>query len=68
MSKILENKYGFIRYRQGDHSDEYASIAMPEFQPALSLDRKKVFSQPQKNMLIGLTKAFMKKLNLRSWI
>lgn len=42
MSKILENKYGFIRYRQGDHSDEYASIAMPEFQPALSLDRKKI--------------------------
>ena len=35
----LEEKYGFIRYRQGDHWDEYAAIANSKDQPAMSLDR-----------------------------
>lgn len=50
MSKIIENKYGFLRYRQGNHSDEYASIANKQYQPTLSFDRSKdwygYFSQP----------------------
>lgn len=41
MAKIIEKKYGFARYRQGDHSDEYAGLATPEFQPAISLDKSK---------------------------
>ena len=39
MAKLLEEKYGFIRYRQGDHSDEYAAIATNEEQPFMSMDR-----------------------------
>ncbi len=39
MSKLLEEKYGFVRYRQGDHYDEYTKIATAEFQPVLSFDR-----------------------------
>lgn len=39
MAKLIEEKYGFIRYRQGDHEDEYALIADPEEQPAMGLDR-----------------------------
>lgn len=41
MAKLIEEKYGFYRYRQGDHYEEYAAIARAEFQPALSLDRSK---------------------------
>lgn len=50
MAKLIEEKYGFIRFRQGDHYDEYAKIAQSEFQPAISIDRSKdghgFFSQP----------------------
>lgn len=53
MSKLIEKKYGFLRYRQGDHFDEFATIATPEFQPVISMDRSKVswhkyFSQSPK--------------------
>lgn len=41
MAKLIEEKYGICRYRQGDHYDEFSSIATSEFQPALSLDRSK---------------------------
>ena len=30
MAKLLEEKYGFIRYRQGDHWDEYAAKLIPK--------------------------------------
>lgn len=40
MAKILEEKYGFYRYRQGEHYDEYVAIANPKYQPALCLDRR----------------------------
>ena len=50
MAKLLEEKYGFIRYRQGDHSDEYAMLATKDEQPAMSIDRGAdwhgYFSQP----------------------
>lgn len=50
MAKIIEEKYNFYRYRQGDHSDEYAEIAELDYQPNISLDRSKdwygFFSQP----------------------
>lgn len=39
MAKLLEERHGFIRYRQGDHEDEYALIANPKEQPAMGLDR-----------------------------
>lgn len=39
MAKLIEEKHGFIRYRQGDHSDEYALIATNEDQPIMSMDR-----------------------------
>lgn len=39
MAKLLEERHGFIRYRQGDHEDEYALIANPQEQPAMGLDR-----------------------------
>ena len=39
MAKLLEEKHGFIRYRQGDHSDEHAELATKEEQPAMSYDR-----------------------------
>lgn len=41
MAKLLEEKHGFLRYRQGDHSEEYAAIAIEECQPTLSFDRGK---------------------------
>ena len=69
MSKILEEKYGFARYRQGDHYDDYLKIATSEFQPALSLDRSKdwhgFFSQPPKEYSAWLKKVFLKRLNLQ---
>lgn len=50
MAKLIEKKYGFVRYREGDHSDAYTAIARPEFQPALSADRSRdwhdYFSRP----------------------
>ena len=50
MAKLLEEKYGFIRYRQGDHEDEYALIADPKEQPAMGMDRSAdwhgYFAQP----------------------
>ncbi len=50
MAKLIEAKYGFLRYRQGDNSDRFAALAQPEYQPALSLDRSRdwhgFFSQP----------------------
>ena len=50
MAKLLEEKHGFIRYRQGDHEDEYALIADPKEQPAFGLDRSAdwhgYFAQP----------------------
>lgn len=41
MSKLLEEKYDLVRYRQGDNFERFSSIATPEFQPAISLDRSK---------------------------
>lgn len=41
MAKLLEEKYGIYRYRQGDHYDEYESIAKPEYQPALCIERSR---------------------------
>lgn len=41
MSKLLEQKYKFLRYRQGDNFEKFSAIATPEFQPAISLDRSK---------------------------
>jgi len=50
MAKLLEEKHGFIRYRQGDHEDEYAMIADSKEQPAMGLDRSAdwhgYFAQP----------------------
>ena len=50
MAKLIEEKYGIRRYRQGDHFDDYIKIAAPAYQPALCLDRSKdwhgFFSQP----------------------
>ena len=50
MAKLLEEKHGFIRYRQGNHWDDYAAIANSENQPAMSLDRNAdwhgFFAQP----------------------
>lgn len=49
MAKLIEGKHGFIRYRQGDHWDRFASIADSEHQPAMSMDRSDwhaYFSQP----------------------
>lgn len=52
MAKLIEAKYGFVRYRQGDHSGEYATMAKQAFQPALSIDKSKdwhgFFSTPPK--------------------
>ncbi len=39
MAKLIEQKYGIYRYRQGDNFDRFAAIAIPEFQPCISLDR-----------------------------
>ena len=41
MARVIEEKYGFYRYRQGDHYDEYAAVAKTEYQPALCFDRSK---------------------------
>ncbi len=61
MSKILEEKYGFIRYCQDDHFDEFSDIAKPSCQPALSFDRSKdwhgYFSQPPKQHADRLDKS-----------
>ena len=50
MARLIEEKHGFIRYRQGDHYDEYAAIADADEQPASSMDRSAdwhgFFSQP----------------------
>ena len=50
MAKLIEERHGFVRYRQGDHWDEYAALANPEEQPAMSLDRSAdwhgFFAQP----------------------
>jgi hypothetical protein len=50
MAKLLEEKHGFVRYRQGDHSDEYAKLETKEEQPAMSFDRSAdwhgYFAQP----------------------
>ena len=50
MAKLLEEKHGFIRYRQGDHEDEYSLIVDPKEQPAMGLDRSSdwhgYFAQP----------------------
>ena len=52
MAKLIEKKYGFVRFRRGDHSDEYAAMADPKFQPTLSANRSRhmdwhgYFSQP----------------------
>lgn len=37
MARLLEEKHGFIRYRQGDHYDEYVSVASEKEQPAITL-------------------------------
>lgn len=53
MAKLLEEKYGIHRYRQGDHYDEYIKTAKPEYQPALCLERSRdwhgFFSQPPRD-------------------
>ncbi len=41
MAKLLEQKYGLLRYRQGDNYDRFVSVASTEFQPAMSVDRSK---------------------------
>lgn len=41
MAKLIEEKYGLYRYRQGDHYDEYMKFAKPEYQPALCVERSK---------------------------
>ena len=50
MAKLIEEKHGFIRYRQGDHSEEYFALANAEDQPVMSLDRSSdwhgFFAQP----------------------
>ena len=37
LKKKREEKHGFIRYRQGDHYDEYVSVASEKEQPAITL-------------------------------
>lgn len=39
MARLIEQKYGMLRYREGDHWGRFASIATPSYQPAMSLDR-----------------------------
>ena len=50
MAKLIEEKHGFIRYRQGDRSAEYAAVADAAEQPAMSVDRSAdwhgYFAQP----------------------
>ncbi len=50
MAKLLEEKHGFLRYRQGDHAEEYIALANPEEQPVMCTDRSAdwhgFFAQP----------------------
>jgi len=50
MAKLLEERYGMIRYRQGDHEDEYSALADIRYQPVMASDRSAdwhgYFSQP----------------------
>ena len=50
MAKRIEEKHGFIRYRQGDHSAAYFALADAAEQPAMSVDRSAdwhgYFAQP----------------------
>ncbi len=50
MAKLLEERHGFIRYRQGDHADAYAALATPGEQPVMCTDRSAdwhgYFAQP----------------------
>ncbi len=50
MAKLLEERHGFLRYRQGDHWEEYAAQANAAEQPVMCLDRSAdwhaYFSQP----------------------
>ena len=39
MAKLLEKKYGFIRYREGDMWEEHFRIADSAYQPAISFNR-----------------------------
>lgn len=39
MAKLLEEKHGFVRYRQGDHEKEYSALANAEEQPVMGFDR-----------------------------
>lgn len=39
IAKLIEKKYGMLRYREGDHWDRFVSIATPKNQPAMSMDR-----------------------------
>lgn len=55
MAKLIEKKYGLFRFRQGDHSAEYAARSDPKLQPTLNyyyLERSKdwhgYFSRPHK--------------------
>ncbi len=41
MARLIEEKYGLYRYRQGEHFDEYIKIAGPKYQPALCVERSK---------------------------
>ena len=50
MARIIEEKHGFIRYRQGEHSEEYFALANKQNQPVMSMDRSSnwhgFFAQP----------------------
>lgn len=41
MAKLIEEKYGFVRYREGDNWDYHFSYANEKFQPAICCDRSK---------------------------
>lgn len=69
MARLLEEKHGFIRYRQGDHYDEHVSVASEKEQPAISLDRSAdwhgYFAQHQDSMQIGCRQNLEKKQSLQ---
>ncbi len=50
MAKLIEQRHGLLRYRQGDHDEEHEKISALPYQPAMCLDRSKdwhgFFSQP----------------------
>ena len=50
MAKMLQQKYGFVRYREGDMWDGHMAYARPTSQPAMchdrSLDWSGFYSQP----------------------